>query len=103
VALGAGIIWHQADPKRRMRWSQTVPQMPWLGSILDNDRRSYLLRFIGGLLFAAIALAGVGLALAPVLWRMYSQLRDERVGRIREQERAELAAMIHDQVLHTLA
>jgi signal transduction histidine kinase len=133
VALGAGIIWHQADPKRRMRWSQTVPQMPWLGSVLDNDRRSYLLRFIGGgllvivgiigavavggvrlsgadlssiaygLLFAVIALAGVGLALAPVLYRMYMQLRDEREGRIREQERAELAAMIHDQVLHTLA
>ncbi len=133
VALGAGIIWHQADPKRRLRWSQTVPQMPWLGSVLDNDRRSYLLRFIGGgllvivgiigavvvggvrlsgadlssiaygLLFAAIALAGVGLALAPVLWRMYTQLRDEREGRIREKERAEVAAMIHDQVLHTLA
>src|SRR5262249_31727897 len=28
---------------------------------------------------------------------------DEREGRVREQERAELAAMIHDQVLHTLA
>jgi phage shock protein PspC (stress-responsive transcriptional regulator) len=35
VAFGAGIIWHQADPKRRMRWSVTVPQMPWLGSVLD--------------------------------------------------------------------
>jgi signal transduction histidine kinase len=43
------------------------------------------------------------LALAPVLWRMFNQLRAEREGRIREQERAELAAMIHDQVLHTLA
>jgi signal transduction histidine kinase len=133
VALGAGIIWHQADPKRRLRWSVTASQMPWLASVLDNDRRAYLLRFIGGgllvivgiigavvvggvplsgatfsailygLLFAVVALAGVGLALAPVLWRMYTQLRGEREGRIREQERAELAAMIHDQVLHTLA
>jgi signal transduction histidine kinase len=133
VALGAGIIWHQADPKRRMRWSAQVPQAPWLGSVLDNDRRAYMLRFIGGgllviigiiglfvtggirlsgadlssvgygLIFAAVALAGVGLTLAPVLWKMYMQLRDEREGRIREQERAELAAMIHDQVLHTLA
>jgi signal transduction histidine kinase len=133
VAFGAGIIWHQADPKRRMRWSVTVPQMPWLGAVLDYDRRAYMLRFIGGgalvivgiigvvvvggvelsgatlssimygLLFALVALAGVGLALAPVLWKMYMQLRDEREGRIREQERAELAAMIHDQVLHTLA
>jgi signal transduction histidine kinase len=133
VALGAGIIWHQADPKRRRRWSSAVPEMPFLGSVMDNDRRSYLLRFIGGgalvvvgiigvvvaggvrlsgadlssilygLLFALVALAGVGLALAPVLWRMFTQLRSEREGRIRERERAELAAMIHDQVLHTLA
>ena len=33
IALGAGIIWHQADPKRRERWSATVPGMPWLGSL----------------------------------------------------------------------
>src|SRR5262249_51828288 len=31
------------------------------------------------------------------------QLRTEREGRIREQERAEIAAVVHDQVLHTLA
>lgn len=133
VLLGAGIIWHQADPERRQRWSAAVPQMPWLGAILDNDRRAYLVRFIGGgvlvvvgmigavvaggvplsgatlsailygLLFAVVALAGVGLVLAPLLYRMYSALRTEQEARIREQERAELAAMIHDQVLHTLA
>jgi signal transduction histidine kinase len=40
---------------------------------------------------------------APLVWRTFGQLRAEREGRIREQERAELAAMIHDQVLHTLA
>jgi signal transduction histidine kinase len=55
------------------------------------------------MLYALIALAGVALVLAPLLWRMFTQLRAERVGRIREQERAEIAAMVHDQVLHTLA
>jgi signal transduction histidine kinase len=133
IALGAGIIWHQADPKRRQRWSETVPGMPWLGVAMDNSRRSYLVRFVGGGLlvvagiigvivagviplrgvpfssigyglgFAAVALAGVGLALAPLLYRMFAQLSTEREARVREQERAELAAMIHDQVLHTLA
>jgi signal transduction histidine kinase len=132
IALGAGIIWHQADPKRRERWSATVPGMPWLGAVMDNNRKSYLLRFVGGGLlvvvgiigvfvvgvplagvpfasigyglgFAAVALAGVGLALAPLLYRMFTQLSAEREARVREQERAELAAMIHDQVLHTLA
>jgi signal transduction histidine kinase len=132
VALGAGIIWHQSDAKRRLRWSEAMPNTPWLAPVVETDRRAYLLRFVGGgvlvvvgiigtavvvspithtsfaallygLLFALMALAGVGLALAPLLWRTFNQLRTEREARIREQERAELAAMIHDQVLHTLA
>jgi signal transduction histidine kinase/phage shock protein PspC (stress-responsive transcriptional regulator) len=56
-----------------------------------------------GLLFALIALVGLVLAMAPILWRIMGQLREERVARIREQERAEVAAIVHDQVLHTLA
>jgi signal transduction histidine kinase len=54
-------------------------------------------------IFALVGLLGVGVVVAPLLWRTFNQLRAEREGRIREQERAELAAMIHDQVLHTLA
>jgi signal transduction histidine kinase len=131
IAVGAGIIW-QADPRRRQRLSESLPRWPWLRAALENDRRSYLLRLLGGgvlvivgvigvlvvfspvadvgsgailvgLVFALLALAGVGLATAPLLWRVFGQLRAEREARIREQERAEVAAMIHDQVLHTLA
>jgi signal transduction histidine kinase len=50
-----------------------------------------------------VALAGLAVVVAPLLYRMFSQLRTEREARIREQERAEIAAMVHDQVLHTLA
>jgi phage shock protein PspC (stress-responsive transcriptional regulator)/anti-sigma regulatory factor (Ser/Thr protein kinase) len=133
IAVGAGSIWHLADPGRRRQWRETVPRAPWLGVVLDEgDRRSYLLRLIGGgllivtgifgtlyvfrvffasgfssilngLIFAAVALAGVALVVGPLLWRTFNQLRSEREGRIREQERAEVAAMVHDQVLHTLA
>jgi len=133
IGVGAGLIWHLADADRRRRWSRTVPNAPWLGALLDEgDRRGYLIRLIGGaalvvagiigviavfapvsgagfgavisgMLFALVALVGVALALAPLIWRMFAQLREERVGRIREAERAELAAMVHDQVLHTLA
>jgi signal transduction histidine kinase len=56
-----------------------------------------------GMLYALLALAGLVVALAPVLWRIVGQLREERVARIRQQERAEVAAVVHDQVLHTLA
>lgn len=133
IAVGAGLIWHLADPGRRRRWSEAVPQAPWLGAVLEeSDRTTYLARLVGGgacvivgiiglivvfspavdsglsavlngLLFAMIALVGVALVVAPLLWRMFTQLRAEREGRIRERERAEIAAMVHDQVLHTLA
>ncbi|GAA5178357.1 ATP-binding protein [Rugosimonospora acidiphila] len=133
IAVGAGLIWHLAEPGRRRQWREAVPQAPWLGVMVEEgDRRSYLVRLIGGgllivtgifgtlyvfrvfsssglgsildgLIFTVIALAGVALVVAPLLWRTFSQLRAEREGRIREQERAELAAMVHDQVLHTLA
>jgi signal transduction histidine kinase len=129
IAVGAGVIWHQSAPERRQQWSRSMP-VPWLSAVMEeSDRRAFLLRFIGGgllvavgvigvvavywqgnfaavmngAIFALVGLAGVGVVAAPVLWRMFNQLRAEREGRIREQERAELAAMVHDQVLHTLA
>jgi signal transduction histidine kinase len=132
VAVGAGIIWHQSDPSRRGHFAGGgAPQQQWLAAVLaESDRRFFVLRFVGGgvlvatgiigvvavyvpadslssvlngVIFALVGLAGVGVVAAPLLYRMFSQLRSEREGRIREQERAEVAAMIHDQVLHTLA
>ncbi|WP_433833748.1 PspC domain-containing protein [Actinoplanes sp. CA-015351] len=132
IAVGAGVIWHQSDPSRRGGDADyNIASTPWLAAIVsENDRRSFIFRFIGGgilvavgligvvavyapdnsiaavfngVIFAFVGLAGVGVVVAPLLWRTFGQLRAEREGRIREQERAELAAMIHDQVLHTLA
>jgi len=131
IAVGAGVIWHQSDPARRGHWVENPAQTPWLAAVIaESDRRSFLFRFVGGgvlvatgiigvvavyapagslvavingVLFALVGLLGVGVVVAPLLWRTFSQLRAEREGRIREQERAEVAAMIHDQVLHTLA
>lgn len=139
IAVGAGIIWHQAGGAEQRRRAAdpgaggSAGSDSWLGAMLtETGRRAYLLRFVGGgaliavgtvglaalyapvgggslaavlngLLFAVLALAGVGLVAAPVLWRVFGALREEREARIREQERAEFAAMVHDQVLHTLA
>ncbi|HEX5541244.1 MAG TPA: PspC domain-containing protein [Micromonospora sp.] len=129
VAVGAGVIWHQSAPERRQQWGES--RMPWFAAVVaENDRRMFVLRFAGGgllvsvgiigvaavltpqgdldavlngIIFALVALAGVLVVAAPVIWRTFNQLRAEREGRIRERERAELAAMVHDQVLHTLA
>ena len=44
----------------------------------------------------------LGLILAPFLWRLGRNLAAERAERIRSQERAEVAAHLHDSVLQTL-
>ena len=51
----------------------------------------------------AVTLGGLALILGPWLDRLIRQLRAERHERIRSEERAEVAAHLHDSVLQTLA
>lgn len=58
----------------------------------------------GRVLAATFAvLSGIGLVLAPWGLRLWRDLDAERAARIRETERAEIAAHLHDSVLQTLA
>ena len=50
----------------------------------------------------AILIIGLALLAAPWLWRLASDLSAERTARIRSDERAEMAAHLHDSVLQTL-
>lgn len=50
-----------------------------------------------------VTVAGVGVIFGPMAWRLVGQLAQERSERIRSQERAEMAAHLHDSVLQTLA
>ncbi len=52
---------------------------------------------------AVVVVVALALILAPFLWRLGRNLAAERAARIRSQERAELAAHLHDSVLQTLA
>jgi signal transduction histidine kinase len=56
-----------------------------------------------GLLAVAVILGGLGLVFGPWLWRLWNALVEERRERIRSDERAEMAAHLHDSVLQTLA
>jgi len=127
VAVGAALVWRRADPVQRRRWAAAAPQVPWLGPVLSGGRAMTAIRLVGGgllvmvglvgflvftgewqsvrdgLLFGTVLLTGVALVIAPWLAQIVSELRSERSERIRSQERAEIAAMVHDQVLHTLA
>jgi len=49
-----------------------------------------------------VAALALSLILAPFLWRLGRNLAAERAERIRSQERAEVAAHLHDSVLQTL-
>ncbi|HEY8001701.1 MAG: PspC domain-containing protein [Vicinamibacteria bacterium] len=53
-------------------------------------------------LAVVVAALALGLILAPFLWRLGRNLATERAERIRSQERAEVAAHLHDSVLQTL-
>ena len=122
VILGAGVIWHRADPAQRRRWSE-YGSFSALGGLWTHAAARLvaggLLVLVGligflvwygqlrvirqGLLFGGVLLAGVAVVAGPWIWRTVVELRAERAERIRSQTRADIAAVVHDQVLHTLA
>ncbi|HUP16444.1 MAG TPA: PspC domain-containing protein [Acidimicrobiia bacterium] len=55
------------------------------------------------LLAVAVTVAGLVLAFGPWMYRMAADLGQERRERVRQEERAEVAAHLHDSVLQTLA
>jgi len=57
----------------------------------------------GGVIGAVVVLVGFALIIGPGVWELFSQLMSERRERIRSDERAEVAAHLHDSVLQTLA
>ena len=65
---------------------------------------SYSISSAGPMLLAAtVAIGGLGLIGGPWIWSIGRDLIDERSTRIRTEERAEMAAHLHDSVLQTLA
>ncbi|MFG3435761.1 PspC domain-containing protein [Nonomuraea sp. NPDC047897] len=114
--IGALILWQQADPERRKGWVSGATT-----SIRKNRARTFLgvALVVGGaagflviegrlaeagqgLLFTAVVVGGLAVIAAPWLAGLWKELQLERRERIRQEERAEVAAMIHDSVLHTL-
>lgn len=109
VGAGLAVIWRQLDSDRTLavrgtRWTLLG------GVLLAGAGLVFLLATTGQLAnarngFAATLaiLVGVVLASAP-LWRRLLDSRDEeRAARVRSEERAAVAAHLHDSVLQTLA
>ncbi|MEW9526923.1 PspC domain-containing protein [Microbispora sp. NPDC049125] len=114
--IGALILWQQADPGRRQRWMTGAVKhvsTTWIRTIVGA-----LLVVIGaigflaasgelakartGLVFTAVVVGGMVMIATPWLASLVKELQRERTERIRQEERAEVAAHVHDSVLHTL-
>ncbi|MFY1677166.1 MULTISPECIES: ATP-binding protein [unclassified Streptomyces] len=115
VGAGVALVWRQADDARRARWVEvgrrgsTVALLrTGAGVLLVTAGVTGILVLrgsaqLGSILQATLAvLVGVALLAGPYLVRMTQDLSEERLMRIRAQERAEVAAHVHDSVLHTL-
>jgi signal transduction histidine kinase/phage shock protein PspC (stress-responsive transcriptional regulator) len=122
AGVGALLIWTRASEAQREQWSSDARRV---GSRLG--RRGPLLVILAGIglvilgvtsflashdaltqarngaIAIGATLVGVALVAGPWLWRLVHELSAERRERIREHERAELAAHVHDSVLQTLA
>ncbi|MGH9136041.1 MAG: ATP-binding protein [Acidimicrobiales bacterium] len=119
VAAGLGVAWAKTSQGDRGRF---------LGAALHGGRGpASVARLVGGIvlvtaggiallaaggalkdagsvfLAVVVTLGGLALMLGPWAYRLVRTLREERRERIRSEERAEVAAHLHDSVLQTLA
>jgi signal transduction histidine kinase len=124
AAVGAAVVWREADESQRRRWTEGA-RSGITG--LSGGGRSALLRVMAGAVFVtagigvflignlqlgqvqfallAVLATLVGVAVITVPWwvKLVRDLGEERRERIVEAERAEIAAHLHDSVLQTLA
>jgi signal transduction histidine kinase/phage shock protein PspC (stress-responsive transcriptional regulator) len=128
AAAGAAVIWSRSDDRDRARWTRAGARIPGNPVEALFSGRVGLVRIVGGgvlvasgmglalanqgtnlaaagnaLLAMAITAAGLLLIFGPWTSRLARQLAEERRVRIRSEARAEMAAHLHDSVLHTLA
>jgi signal transduction histidine kinase len=127
LVAGVAVLWRQADEAQRERWLDSTGRIGVLRAVVGlGGLASYLRLFVGGFLVvsaimlfslvsgdwaaartvglaAILCFIGLGFIVGPWLVRLSSDLSEERAERIRSQERADVAAHLHDSVLQTLA
>jgi signal transduction histidine kinase len=124
VAVGVGVLWRQSDDARRAALLADVgasartttstamrlsgPRIALglvlvlLGVVGALASQGDLVASLRALAAALLAVLGLGLVLLPFVLGWWRDLVAERRARIRSEERAEVAAQVHDSVLQTL-
>jgi signal transduction histidine kinase len=124
---GVAFLWRQADEAQRERWRDTSARVNPIQALVGSGGWQSFARIAAGvglivvglvifavnsgdvrvardvLLASLLGVAGIALTLGPWVFRLASDLTEERAERVRTQERADLAAHLHDSVLQTLA
>jgi signal transduction histidine kinase/phage shock protein PspC (stress-responsive transcriptional regulator) len=128
--LGLAVLWRQADEAQRERWVDSSGRIDFFRAVVGNGGVASYARLAAGvgLLLSALVLfalqtggsgqvgvawdvvvagvlgvAGLALMVGPWLFRLTGDPSEERAARVRSQERADMAAHLHDSVLQTLA
>ena len=117
VLGGASIAWMQLDESRRAGlvdktkadqaggWARLAAGLALVVAgvlVMVSGSGSWEQTWLA-LLASVAVLGGVVLVLLPWALKFWRELEAERAGRVREMERAEIAAHLHDSVLQTLA
>ena len=125
--VGIALLWRQADEAQRERWLDTTGRVDPVRAVLGSGGWAAYARLAAGVgliitalvLFsfrggsvgmarditvaALLTVVGLAIVVGPWVFRLASDLTAERAERVRTQERADLAAHLHDSVLQTLA
>jgi signal transduction histidine kinase/phage shock protein PspC (stress-responsive transcriptional regulator) len=127
AGAGVAVLWWQADEAQRERWSDPSRRIGPVRAVVGGGGWRAYLRIGAGLLLlvaaitlfslrsgslsvaldvglaSAFGIVGLGFMVGPWLLRLSSDLSEEREARVRSEERADVAAHLHDSVLQTLA
>lgn len=124
AVFGAALIWRQTDEEQRDAWSAAASRAArqTAGTAASTGRWRVLIgvalvllalvalvasrtnpaEAVQGLAVALLLLGGVGLVAFPWIYRAWREQSEQRRALIRSEERAEIAAHVHDSVLQTL-
>jgi signal transduction histidine kinase/phage shock protein PspC (stress-responsive transcriptional regulator) len=128
--VGLAVLWRQADEAQRERWLDSTGRVSLARAVVGSGGPASYARLAAGVSLLVLALvlfavqtsgsgrldvardvvlagglgvAGLALMVGPWLFRLTGDLTEERAARVRSQERADMAAHLHDSVLQTLA